>query len=195
MLDTHPHRTNAPVSSVFKPTTPLRPTWTWRIGHHTTIQPAYFASISYQINGLGQEHFNPTRNTAPGTPFNAIETGKSRIQNPILSTSNICCYLLSRGVRLLRLSRSDGQDTKFVCAYVSAWVMFDGTSYAHLHIRGTPWTGKEYDQEIKKYLVQAGSCNILLGISVASSAGFLDRRVSKGVYLYFYFSVHLISRI
>jgi hypothetical protein len=26
-----------------------------------------------------------------------------------------------------------------------AWVMFDGTPYAHLHICGTPWAGKEYD--------------------------------------------------
>ena len=26
-----------------------------------------------------------------------------------------------------------------------AWVMFDGTPYAYLHICGTPWTGNEYD--------------------------------------------------
>jgi hypothetical protein len=25
-----------------------------------------------------------------------------------------------------------------------AWVMFDGTPYAYLHICGTPWTGNEY---------------------------------------------------
>ena len=25
-----------------------------------------------------------------------------------------------------------------------AWVMFDGTPYAHLHICGTPWDGNEY---------------------------------------------------
>jgi hypothetical protein len=28
-----------------------------------------------------------------------------------------------------------------------AWVMFDGTPYAHLHVCGTPWAGKEYDPE------------------------------------------------
>jgi len=28
-----------------------------------------------------------------------------------------------------------------------AWVMFNGTPYAHLHICGTPWAGKEYDPE------------------------------------------------
>jgi hypothetical protein len=26
-----------------------------------------------------------------------------------------------------------------------AWVMFDGTPYAYLHICGTPWVGKEYE--------------------------------------------------
>jgi hypothetical protein len=25
-----------------------------------------------------------------------------------------------------------------------AWVMFDGTPYAYLHICGTPWLGNEY---------------------------------------------------
>jgi hypothetical protein len=25
-----------------------------------------------------------------------------------------------------------------------AWVMFDGTPYAYLHICGTPWAGNEY---------------------------------------------------
>jgi hypothetical protein len=28
-----------------------------------------------------------------------------------------------------------------------AWVMFDGTPYAHLHICGTPWAGRQYDPE------------------------------------------------
>lgn len=26
-----------------------------------------------------------------------------------------------------------------------AWVMFDGSPYAHLHVCGNPWAGKEYD--------------------------------------------------
>jgi hypothetical protein len=26
-----------------------------------------------------------------------------------------------------------------------AWIMFDGTPYAYLHICGTPWTGNEYE--------------------------------------------------
>jgi hypothetical protein len=28
-----------------------------------------------------------------------------------------------------------------------AWVMFDGTPWAHLHVCGNPWAGKEYDPE------------------------------------------------
>jgi hypothetical protein len=31
-----------------------------------------------------------------------------------------------------------------------AWVMFDKTPYAHLHVCGTPWAGKEYDREKTK---------------------------------------------
>lgn len=29
-----------------------------------------------------------------------------------------------------------------------AWVMFDGTPYAYLHICGTPWTGTEYTPDL-----------------------------------------------
>ena len=29
-------------------------------------------------------------------------------------------------------------------ANAGAWVMFDGTPYAYLHICGTPWAGNEY---------------------------------------------------
>jgi hypothetical protein len=28
-----------------------------------------------------------------------------------------------------------------------AWVMFDGTPYAYLHICGTPWVGNVYNQK------------------------------------------------
>jgi hypothetical protein len=28
-----------------------------------------------------------------------------------------------------------------------AWVMFDGTPYAHLHVCGSPWEGREYDPQ------------------------------------------------
>jgi hypothetical protein len=31
-----------------------------------------------------------------------------------------------------------------------AWVMFDKTPYAHLHVCGTPWAGKEYEREKTK---------------------------------------------
>lgn len=31
-----------------------------------------------------------------------------------------------------------------------AWVMFDGTPYADLHVCGNPWAGKEYDSETNK---------------------------------------------
>ncbi|PKK46703.1 hypothetical protein CI102_8881 [Trichoderma harzianum] len=33
---------------------------------------------------------------------------------------------------------------------VRAWVMFDGTPYADLHVCGNPWAGKEYDSETNK---------------------------------------------
>jgi hypothetical protein len=34
-----------------------------------------------------------------------------------------------------------------------AWVMFDGTPYAHLHICGTPWAGNVYHPQKNAALV------------------------------------------
>jgi len=49
-----------------------------------------------------------------------------------------------------------------------AWVMFDGTPYAYLHICGTPWTGNEYGpDDVPIWTMRYGRQLVLLSQKVA----------------------------